>query len=76
MGNKYFYAVKFDAESQDSYEFNGKTYGFKAGGGRGTNEFALKYASRTGAWVILLQLLCLPTVNHSWSYPDIRMQIR
>ncbi|HPE98489.1 MAG TPA: DUF255 domain-containing protein [Chitinophagales bacterium] len=46
--NKYFYAVKFDAESQDSYEFNGKTYGFKAGGGRGTNEFALKYASRNG----------------------------
>lgn len=46
--NKYFYPVKFDAESKETYAFNGKNYAFKPSGGRGTNEFALQFAARNG----------------------------
>jgi thioredoxin-related protein len=46
--NQYFYAVKFNAESKESYEFNGKTYQNKSKGARSTNEFALEYAARNG----------------------------
>lgn len=46
--NQYFYAVKFDAELSDSVSFANKKYGFKSGGSRGTNEFALEMASRPG----------------------------
>lgn len=46
--NKYFYPVKFDAESKDTVAFANKTYGFKSSGSRGTNEFALEMASRPG----------------------------
>jgi len=46
--NKYFYPVKFDAESKESYSFNGQTYNFQPSGSRGTNEFAIQFASREG----------------------------
>ncbi len=46
--NKYFYPVKFDAEQQDSVQFANKTYKFKGNGNRGTNEFALEFATRPG----------------------------
>ena len=46
--NKYFYAVKFDAESKDTVQFANKTYGFKKAGSRGTNEFAIAMATRPG----------------------------
>jgi thioredoxin-related protein len=46
--NKYFYPVKFDAESEETYTFNGETYAFRPSGKRGTNEFALEYANRNG----------------------------
>lgn len=46
--NKYFYPIKFDAESKDTVQFANKTYGFKSAGSRGTNEFALEMASRPG----------------------------
>lgn len=38
--NKYFYAVKFDGESKDTYTFLGKEYKFVAGGRNGYNELA------------------------------------
>jgi uncharacterized protein YyaL (SSP411 family) len=38
--NKYFYAVKFNAEGKDPVEFRGKTYNFVAQGNRGYHELA------------------------------------
>lgn len=46
--NENFYAVKFNAEQKESLTFNGKTYVTKSSGSRGTNEFAIAYASRSG----------------------------
>ncbi len=46
--NKYFYPVKFDAESREAYSFNGEEFVFRPSGSRGTNEFALRYAARNG----------------------------
>ena len=48
LTNKYFYAIKFDAEQKDSVDFAGKFYKFKPSGSRGTHEFALEMASRPG----------------------------
>lgn len=44
--DRYFYAVKFDAEQEEPVEFGGQTYAFKGKNGRGTNEFALNMATR------------------------------
>lgn len=38
--NKYFYAVKFNAEQKTDVVLNGKTYKFLASGGHGYNELA------------------------------------
>lgn len=38
--NKYFYAVKFNAEGKDPVEFKGKTYNFVPQGNRGYHELA------------------------------------
>lgn len=38
--NKYFYAVKFDAESKETINFKGKDYGFVASGRNGYHELA------------------------------------
>lgn len=47
--NKYFYAVKFDAESRDSLKFNGKKYGFMPKMGRkGLNSWAHRFARKNG----------------------------
>ncbi len=46
--NKYFYALKFDAEQKDSISFAGKEYKFKASGSRGTHGFASEMATRPG----------------------------
>ena len=46
--NENFYAVKFNAEQKEDFVFNGKTYVTKSNGSRGTNEFAIAYASRSG----------------------------
>lgn len=48
LTNKYFYAIKFDAEQMDSVEFAGKMYKMKAVGKRGTHDFAMEMASRPG----------------------------
>ncbi len=49
--NKYFYAIKFDAEQNTVVDFAGITYNFKANGNRGTHEFALAMGSRPGAGI-------------------------
>lgn len=46
--NKYFYAVKFDAELRDTIQFANVIYGYKGSGTRVTNDFALTMASRPG----------------------------
>lgn len=47
--NKYYYAVKFDAESRDSLKFNGKKYGFMPKMGRkGLNSWAHRFARKNG----------------------------
>jgi len=46
--NKYFYAVKFNAELRDSVQFANKIYGYKGSGARVTNEFAITMATRPG----------------------------
>lgn len=46
--NENFYAVKFNAEQKEDLVFNGKTYSTKSNGSRGTNDFAIAYASRSG----------------------------
>jgi len=48
LTNKYFYAIKFDAEQKDSVEFAGKMYKLKAAGSRGTHDFAMEMGSRPG----------------------------
>ncbi len=48
LTNKYFYAIKFDAEQMDSVEFAGKMYKMKAAGKRGTHDFAMEMGSRPG----------------------------
>jgi len=43
--NKYFYAVKFNAEKGDSLNFNGKSYRLLPRGGRPLHEWAKKFGS-------------------------------
>ncbi|MBN1182430.1 MAG: thioredoxin family protein [Bacteroidales bacterium] len=45
--NKYFYVVKFNAESKGQVEFNGNTYR-NVGEGRSTHMFAATFASMNG----------------------------
>lgn len=41
--NKYFYAIKLDAETKDSIHFMGNTYFWSSDGGtNGSNQFAVK----------------------------------
>lgn len=46
--NENFYAIKINAEQKEDIVFNGKTYVTKSNGSRGTNDFAIAYASRSG----------------------------
>ena len=46
--NKYYYAVKFDAEQKQQISFLGKTYLFVPSGNRGTHQFAAQLANRNG----------------------------
>ena len=40
--NENFYAIRLDAETQDSITFNGKKYGFVPGGQKGNNQLAVE----------------------------------